>query len=113
MAGLAAASLWCRVHGVRLSQSQNRSEAGAAASRRENKMTKMVIKATLAVAEPLVRFIEAQALPGTEIEPAAFWSGLAAIYAELESENAALLWRRDRLEAAMDAWHQARAGQPI
>ncbi|MBW8816620.1 MAG: malate synthase G, partial [Caulobacterales bacterium] len=76
-------------------------------------MTKMVTRATLAVAEPLVRFIEAQALPGIGIEPAAFWFGLAAIYAELEPENAALLWRRDRLQAAMDAWHQVRAGQPI
>ena len=76
-------------------------------------MTAMIEKAGLRVAEPLVRFIEERALPGTGIEPKAFWFGLAAIYAQFEPENAALLAKRDRLQSAIDAWHEARAGQPI
>ena len=76
-------------------------------------MTQMIAKAGLKIAEPLVRFIEQRALPGTGIEPAAFWSALAAIYADFEPENAALLKRRDQMQAKIDAWHEARAGQPI
>ena len=44
-------------------------------------MTKTVEKSGLQVAEELARFIETQALPGTGLEPAAFWSGVAAIFA--------------------------------
>jgi malate synthase len=80
---------------------------------KDTTMTAMIEKAGLQVAEPLVRFIEDRALPGTGIEPAAFWFGLAAIYAQYEPENAALLARRDRLQAAIDAWHEQRKDQPI
>ncbi len=44
-------------------------------------MPQMIDKAGLQVAEPLVRFIEDRALPGLGLEAAAFWSGLADIYA--------------------------------
>jgi malate synthase len=76
-------------------------------------MTAMIEKAGLKVAEPLVRFVEDRALPGTGIEPSAFWFGLAAIYAEFEPQNAMLLTRRDRLQTAIDTWHEQRKGQPI
>jgi len=73
----------------------------------------MIAKANLKIAAPLVRFIEEHALPGTGIEPAAFWVGLAEIYAKFEPENAALLSRREQMQAKIDGWHQARSGQPI
>ena len=76
-------------------------------------MPQMIEKAGLQVAEPLVRFLEDRALPGTGVDPAAFWSGLAALYAKLAPENAALLARRDELQETIDAWHVARKGQPI
>jgi malate synthase len=76
-------------------------------------MTQMIEKAGLKVAEPLVRFIEDRALPGTGVSVEAFWSGLSGIYARFAPENAALLARRDEIQATIDAWHQARAGQPI
>src|SRR5262249_39398781 len=76
-------------------------------------MTKMIEKAGLQVAEPLVRFIEDRALPGTGVAAESFWSGLAAIYAKLAPENAALLARRDEIQAAIDAWLEARRGQPV
>jgi len=70
-------------------------------------------KAQLAVAEPLARFIEEQALPGIGIDAAAFWAGVSDIFARFAPENRALLAKRDDLQAQIDAWHEARAGQPI
>jgi len=76
-------------------------------------MTQMIAKANLKIAAPLVRFIEERALPGTGIEPAAFWVALAQIYAKFGPENAALLSRREQMQAKIDGWHQARSGRPI
>ncbi|MDF0540723.1 malate synthase G [Sphingobium sp. H39-3-25] len=73
----------------------------------------MIEKAGLSVASELADFIETQALPGTGIAPDAFWAGAAAIFARFAPLNAALLEKRDTLQAAIDAWHSQRAGQPI
>ncbi len=70
-------------------------------------------KAGLAVAVPLARFIDERVLPGTGIEPEAFWAGAAGIFARFAPENLVLLGRRDDLQAQIDAWHEARQGQPI
>jgi malate synthase len=64
----------------------------------------------LQVATVLHRFIEQEVLPGTGIEPAAFWAGFDAIVHDLAPKNAALLAERDRLQAELDAWHQAHPG---
>ena len=71
----------------------------------------MIEKAGLKVAEPLVRFIEERALPETGIDADIFWAGLARIDAQFAPENAALLAKRDAIQARIDAWHEARAGQ--
>jgi malate synthase len=76
-------------------------------------MTGMIDKAGLKVADRLVRFIEEKALPGTGIEPAAFWQGMAGIYARFAPENARLLAVRDDLQAKIDAWHVGQAGKPL
>ena len=76
-------------------------------------MAEMIEKAGLKIAASLVDFIETQALPGTELEPAPFWKGVSDIYARFAPENAALLAVRDDLQAKIDAWHEARAGKPI
>ncbi|MFS0737871.1 malate synthase G [Sphingomonas sp. 1P06PA] len=73
----------------------------------------MIDRAGLAVAEPLARFIEDRALPGTGIDPAAFWAGAADIFTRFAPENGDLLAKRDALQARIDAWHVERAGQPI
>ncbi len=75
--------------------------------------TRRIDRAGLAIAEPLVCFIEERALPGTGIEPAAFWAGVASVFARFAPENAMLLAKRDDLQARIDAWHKARAGQPV
>ena len=73
----------------------------------------MIGKMGLQVADTLVRFVEEQALPGTGLAADAFWAGVADIFARFAPENAALLARRDDLQAQIDAWHRARAGRPI
>ena len=45
----------------------------------------------LQVAAELKDFIEARALPGTGVEPQAFWAGLERMVTELGPENRALL----------------------
>ncbi|WP_298196483.1 malate synthase G [Novosphingobium sp.] len=75
-------------------------------------MTEYVNRAGLQVATELASFIETQALPGTGIAPETFWDGAAAIFARFTPRNRDLLARRDALQAAIDGWHQAQAGQP-
>jgi len=75
-------------------------------------MTGRVSAGGLQVARELHDFIETEALPGTGIGAAAFWDGFGRIAAEFAPRNRTLLARRDALQARIDAWHKARAGQP-
>ena len=64
--------------------------------------------------DPLLHdFIATEAIPGTGVDPASFWTGFAALVRELAPRNKALLDRRDALQAAIDAWHRAHRGKPI
>ena len=76
-------------------------------------MADRIDKAGLKIAEPLVTFIETRVLPGTGLDAAEFWQGMADIYQRFASENAALLDVRDVLQARIDAWHDAQAGTSI
>ncbi|MEY4953186.1 MAG: hypothetical protein RL299_1610 [Pseudomonadota bacterium] len=67
----------------------------------------------LQVARELHDFISQQALPGTGVEPEKFWSGFAALAAALMPQNRALLAHRDKLQAAIDAWHRENPERPI
>ena len=73
---------------------------------------RMIDRAGLQVAASLAAFIEDQALPGTGIEPEAFWAGTADIFARFAPDNVALLRKRDTMQAQIDSWHEQRAGQP-
>ncbi|WP_109466435.1 malate synthase G [Albibacillus kandeliae] len=66
----------------------------------------------LQVATELVEFIEGRALPGTGVDTAAFWAGLARMTAELGPKNRALLARREEIQQQIDGWHVQRRGQP-
>ncbi|HMM84966.1 MAG: malate synthase G [Gammaproteobacteria bacterium] len=73
-------------------------------------MTERIIRHRLQVATPLARFIDDEVLPGTGVDPAAFWAGFDAIAHDLAPKNRALLAERDRLQAALDDWHRAHPG---
>ncbi|MGB1005731.1 MAG: malate synthase G, partial [Thalassobaculaceae bacterium] len=76
-------------------------------------MTDRIQTDGLAVDASLYRFIMDEALPGSGVDPAAFWAGLSAIVHDLAPVNRALLAKRDEVQAQIDAWHQARAGQAL
>ena len=70
-------------------------------------------RAGLNVAASLVHFLEEEALPGTGVEAAPFWAGMAGILARFVPENAALLATRARMQSLVDGWHKERRGRPI
>ena len=73
-------------------------------------MTDFVNCQGLRVAPVLQRFVEVDVLPGTGLDPQAFWGGFAALVHELAPQNRALLAERDRLQAELDTWHRAHPG---
>ncbi|NYD43421.1 malate synthase G [Nocardioides panaciterrulae] len=75
-------------------------------------MTGRIKVAGLEVAEELHRFVAEEALPGSGLEAEAFWSGVAAILADLAPRNRALLARREELQARIDDWHREHPGTP-
>lgn len=76
-------------------------------------MTQMIEKHGLRVATELVRFVDEQVLPGTGLRAEGFWSGFAGIFANFAPRNVSLLKERDDIQAKIDAWHEARAGQAV
>ncbi len=74
--------------------------------------TDRVDRAGLAVAQSLCAFIETQALPGTGVDAATFWDGLAALHRDFAPRNAELLAIRDDLQRRIDDWHRRHRNQP-
>ncbi len=58
------------------------------------------------VAEPLLRFVDEQVLPGLNISSEAFRSIMDDVLARHMGQNAALLAKRDALQAQIDHWHK-------
>src|SRR5215472_13896967 len=67
----------------------------------------------LSVAQPLHAFVQHEALPGTGISAATFWSGLANLVRDFGERNRQLLELRDALQLRIDAYHRDRADQPF
>ncbi|WP_293702918.1 MULTISPECIES: malate synthase G [unclassified Sphingopyxis] len=74
-------------------------------------MTEFLDRSGMSVDSRLADFIEARALPGTGLDAGKFWAEFAALLGKFAPENAALLTKREDLQAQIDAWHEARAGQ--
>jgi malate synthase len=64
----------------------------------------------LSVAKSLYDFINAEVLPGLKIDTSRFWSGFNAIVSDLAPKNMQLLAERDRLQQAIDTWHDQHPG---
>jgi len=69
-------------------------------------------RASLSIAQPLLDFVEREALPETGVETAAFWEGLAVLIGRLAPRNKELLGKRDTLQSEIDTWYAARTGRP-
>jgi len=67
----------------------------------------------LSVAQPLHAFIEREALPGTGISAAAFWSGLADLVRDFGQRNRQLLEVRDALQSRIDVYHRDRGAKSL
>ncbi len=76
-------------------------------------MTDRVTVGNLRVAPVLYDFINNEALPGTDIDPDTFWSGVGKVVADLTPKNQDLLARRDDLQSQIDKWHRARVIGPF
>ena len=66
-------------------------------------MADTIARAGLRIATSLARFLEEEALPGTGIEPAAFWRGLWELLQEPRSGlevvcSHSSVWRSSRME---------------
>ena len=68
--------------------------------------------AGLDVATILYRFVEDEALPGSGVESARFWEGLASMLADLSPINRRLLERREELQTLIDDYHRSAPGKP-
>lgn len=75
-------------------------------------MTQRTSQGGLQVATVLNDLLTHRICPGTGLGPAAVWAALENIVAELAPKVRSLLVKRDELQARIDAWHRARAGQP-
>ncbi len=75
-------------------------------------MTDMTTRAGFTIDSRLASFLEAEVLGPLGRDVEAFWQGFAALLADFAPRNAALLAKREDLQAQIDAWHVERAGKP-
>ncbi|RYG89793.1 malate synthase G [Loktanella sp. IMCC34160] len=75
-------------------------------------MTDRIEKHGLQVAAELAQFIDGAALPGTGVDPDAFWQGFSSLVHDFGPRNRALLDKREALQSQIDDWHIAHRGKP-
>ncbi|HTV32533.1 MAG TPA: malate synthase G [Methylocella sp.] len=68
---------------------------------------------SLKVEKALADFIQDEALPGTGIEAASFWTGLAGLIGQFAPRIRAQLLFRDELQAKIDDYHRRTATMPF
>ena len=76
-------------------------------------MTERIQKGGLQIEKILFDLIENDVIPGTGVDPEAYWASFDEIVHELGPKNKALLQKRDKIQAQVDAWHLARKGQAV
>jgi malate synthase len=73
-------------------------------------MTATVSVDQLKIDKVLYDFVNDEAIPGSGVQAREFWSGFARLVRSFAPRNAALLRRRDELQAKIDAWHRLNPG---
>ncbi len=73
-------------------------------------MTERIQVGGLQVASVLHDFVQNEALPGTGVDSAAFWTGAEQVINDLAPRNRALLTERDEIQGKLDAWHAENPG---
>ena len=76
-------------------------------------MSEYVSQNGIQIARQLFDFVNERALPGTGVDGAKFWAGLADLLGTFAPRNAELLAKREKLQAQIDGWHIERKGQAI
>ncbi|MGA4788761.1 malate synthase G [Nocardia sp. AB354] len=74
-------------------------------------MTERIQVGGLQVAKVLHDFVENEALPGSGVDSAAFWTGAESVINDLAPRNRALLAERDEIQGKLDAWHAENPGK--
>ena len=64
----------------------------------------------LQVDEQLLRFVNEEAIPGTNINVDSFWSGFDKVVHDLALVNKKLLEKRDQIQKEIDQWHLLKKG---
>jgi malate synthase len=75
-------------------------------------MSNFETRAGLQVDGALAAFLEREVLAPLGHEPTPFWQGFADLLGNFAPRNRALLAKREELQAAIDAWHIERRGEP-
>ena len=75
-------------------------------------MTNYVTRAGIETDPELAAFVEDEVLAPLDLDAAEFWQGFARLLGEFAPRNAALLQKREELQARIDAWHIKRSGKP-
>ncbi len=75
-------------------------------------MTQYATRAGIEADPKLADFIETEVLGPLSRDVDGFWQGFAALLEEFAPRNAALLAKREELQAKIDAWHGEHAGKP-
>jgi malate synthase len=65
----------------------------------------------LQISKTLFNFVNKEVIPGTNISPSSFWTSAQTILSEFAPDNAALLQKRDDLQAKIDEWHRTHKGK--
>jgi malate synthase len=64
----------------------------------------------ISIDKALYDFVNNETLPGTGVPVQSFWKGFSSLLSSLAPRNAALLQRRDELQAKIDGWHRQNPG---
>jgi len=76
-------------------------------------VSEFVSRAGIRIDPRLATFLESEVLAPLERDAGAFWQGFADLLGVFAPRNAALLAKREELQAKIDAWHSERRGKPL